>query len=83
MDKTFQRKGLGELLLYYALYQSQTIADKAGCFAVEVIALDSAAAAFYAKHDFAPVDDESPLHLYRTMKNIRKLGLGQRFGSGA
>jgi hypothetical protein len=57
-----------------AFAQSQKIAELAGCYAVEVVALESTAAGFYLKYGFAPLADD-PLHLYITLKSIRKLGL--------
>ena len=74
MDRVFQGQRIGKLLLLDALAQSQKIAELAGCYAVEVAALDEAAANFYRKYGFAPLSDD-PLHLYITLKSIRKLGL--------
>ncbi len=74
VDVAFQGQRLGKRLLLDALTQSQKIAELAGCYAVEVIALDQNAAAFYLKYGFHPLADD-PLHLYMTLKSIRKLGL--------
>ncbi len=74
VDGAFQGQRLGKRLLLDALTQSQKIADLAGCYAVEVMALDKNAAAFYLNYGFHPLADDS-LHLYLTLKSIRKLGL--------
>lgn len=74
VDTTFQGQNLGKRLLLDALAQSEKIAELAGCFAVEVVALDNAAAGFYLKYGFTPLADD-PLHLYITLKAIRKLNL--------
>lgn len=74
VDTSCQGHHLGRRLLLDAFIQSEKIAELAGCYAVEVVALDEAAAGFYRKYGFAPLADD-PLHLYITLKSIRKLGL--------
>lgn len=74
VDAAFQGQKLGKRLLLDAFVQSEKIAELAGCYAVEVVALDDAAAGFYRKYGFVPLADD-PLHLYTTLKSIRKLGL--------
>ena len=74
VDTAFQGQNLGKRLLLDAFAQSEKIAELAGCYAVEVIALDDAAAGFYLKYGLTPLADD-PLHLYITLKSIRKLGL--------
>ncbi len=74
VDVAFQGQRLGKRLLLDALTQSQKIADLAGCYAVEVTALNENAAKFYSKYGFHPLADD-PLRLYLTLKAVRKLGL--------
>ncbi len=65
---------IGEFLLFHALLRVQTLSEEIGVFAVEVKALDEVASRFYVKYGFVPLADD-PLHLYITLKSIRKLGL--------
>lgn len=74
VDVAYQGQRLGKRLLLDAFSLSLRIGDLAGCYAVEVIALDATAAAFYLKYGFHPLSDD-PLHLYITLKSIRKLDL--------
>ena len=75
VSANFQGQGLGKRLLLDALRRALMISDEAGGYAMEVIALNEQAARFYTQYGFVPVDDDSPRHLYLTMKAIRKLGL--------
>jgi len=52
----------------------QTLSEETGVLAVEVRALDKAVSRFYIRHGFTPLADD-PLHLYLTLKSIRKLAL--------
>ena len=70
----FQGAGLGELLLLHALRAAQDSAEKAGLFAVEVVAKTEAAKAFYGKYGFKPLLDDT-MHLYLSMKVVRSLHL--------
>ena len=74
VDLRYQGRHIGEFLLFHALLRMQTLSEEIGVFAVEVKALDAAASRFYVKYGFAPLSDD-PLHLYITLKSIRKLGL--------
>ncbi|MBV9851552.1 MAG: GNAT family N-acetyltransferase [Armatimonadetes bacterium] len=74
VDRGSQGQGVGERLLFDGLFRIQQIASQMGSFAVVVDALDQAAARFYAKYGFKPLNDD-PLHLYLSMKEARKMGL--------
>lgn len=69
-----QGRGLGEQLLTDALERVVRIADELGIHAVEVVAKDDSAAAFYRKYGFAALRDDR-LHLYLPLSVIRKLNL--------
>ncbi len=72
VDQSEQGKGLGETLLLDALQRSLDLAEGLGVHAVEVVALDDTAAAFYRKYSFSPLVDD-PLHLFLPMTTIEKL----------
>ena len=72
VDRAAQGRKLGEYLLLDALRRCLNLSRTIGLFAVEVVALDEQAKAFYLKYGFEPLSD-SPLHLYLTMKTIETL----------
>jgi len=72
VDQSFHGKRLGEALLMDALERSRALATEMGIHAVEVDAIDDAAAAFYRKYRFAPLVG-NPLHLYLPIATIEKL----------
>ena len=74
VDLRSQGKGLGELLLIDALKRVTLAAEQLGIYAVEVRALNDSARRFYLKYGFTPLLDDE-LHLYLSMKTIRKLRL--------
>ena len=74
VDKTVQRRGLGEHLLLDALRRADHISRHVGVRAVEVHALDQSARAFYLKYGFVTLRDDQH-HLYLPMHVIRKLHL--------
>ena len=74
VDLQHRGRHIGEYLLFHALWRVQLLSQEIGVFAVEVKALDAAASRFYLKYGFTPMADD-PLHLYITLKSIRKLGL--------
>lgn len=74
VDNSGKGTGLGKLLLLHALWRSSLVARQAGVYAVEVDALNEAAARFYAKYGFMPLLD-NPRHMYMPMKTIEALGL--------
>lgn len=75
VDVRRQGSGLGERLLFDALYRVQQVSAQMGTFAVVVDALSENARRFYLRYGFKPLEDD-PLHLYLTLKEIRKMGLG-------
>jgi GNAT superfamily N-acetyltransferase len=74
VDLQHRGRRIGEYLLLHALWRVQLLSQEIGVFAVEVKALDEAAGRFYGKYGFVPLADD-PIHLYITLKSIRKLGL--------
>jgi GNAT superfamily N-acetyltransferase len=74
VDESAKGQGLGKILLLDALKRVLLLADQMGIYAVEVHAIDPQARSFYLKYGFTPLLDDD-VHLYLTMKKIRKLGL--------
>ncbi len=74
VDLKSQGKALGELLLIDALKRVTQASEQLGIYAVEVRALNENARRFYLKYGFAPLLDDE-LHLYLSIKTIRKLKL--------
>lgn len=72
VDEAAKGNRLGKALLADALKRAVTIADQLGIYAVEVYALTENAREFYLKFGFSELIDDR-LHLYLTIKNIRKL----------
>ena len=76
VDRSFQGRRLGELLLLDALRRAHAVADLAGCCAVEVVAINNSVLAFYQKYGFVSVDEREPYRLYLSMKAvIKQLGI--------
>jgi len=69
VDQCAQGKGLGEQLLLDAFQRSLDLSISLGVHAVEVVAINDAAAAFYGKYGFVPLLDE-PLHLHLPIATI-------------
>ena len=74
VDRNSQGKKLGEFLLLDALARTERLSKEMGVVAVVVDALDEQAKAFYLKYGFEELLDD-PLHLFITLKVVRKLGL--------
>ena len=74
VDKTVQRRGLGEHLLIDALRRADHLADHIGVRAVEVHAIDDDARGFYLKYGFVALRDD-PHHLYLPLHIVRQLRL--------
>lgn len=74
VDLKHRGKRIGETLLIDALARAEHASEQLAIHAVEVVALDESARAFYLKYGFTPLLDD-PLHLYLPMKAIRKLNL--------
>lgn len=69
VDRASQGLRLGEGLLLDALGRALALSGGLGVHAVEVDALDEAAAAFYRKYGFTPLLDD-PLHLYLPIATV-------------
>jgi predicted GNAT family N-acyltransferase len=74
VDRSCQGRGIGETLLFDALHRVQNVSSQLGVFAVVVDAIDERARGFYSRYGFEQLSDD-PLHLYLSLKEIRKLGL--------
>jgi predicted N-acetyltransferase YhbS len=72
VDVIAQGRRLGEGLLLDALQRSLSLSASLGVHAVEVDALDDAAAAYYRKYGFTPLLDD-PLHLYLPLATVEQL----------
>ena len=68
----WQGKGLGSGLLRDAMLRTVQAADIAGIRAFAVHAKDDEAKAFYEHFDFVPSPSD-PYHLFRLLKDLRKL----------
>jgi GNAT superfamily N-acetyltransferase len=71
VDQSAQGRGLGEELLADALRQCLELSETLGLYAVEVLAIDTAAKDFYMKYGFARLEDDE-LHLYMPMTAVRE-----------
>lgn len=69
VDRRTQGQGLGEALLFDALRRCLGLADQIGVHAVEVVAIDQRARAFYEKYGFTPLPDDE-LHLFLPVATI-------------
>lgn len=72
VDSKFQGKKIGEGLLLDALQRSLDLSGQIGVHAIEVIAIDKSAAAFYGKFGFVPLLDD-PLHLFLPIASVEAL----------
>ena len=71
IDKRFQGKGIGKLLLIDALKRSYEISKNIGSFAVVVDPLDEDAENFYGKYGFIKLPDSGKMFLaMNTIKEI-------------
>lgn len=69
VDRSAQGKRLGEGLLLDALQRALNLTSSLGVHAVEVVAIDAAASAFYRKYGFTPLLDE-PRHLFLPIATV-------------
>jgi ribosomal protein S18 acetylase RimI-like enzyme len=69
VDRQYQGKGLGELMLVDALIRAQRIYVEAGGIGLFVDALDEQAAAYYRRFGFAAAPD-NPLLLFLSSKLV-------------
>jgi len=72
VNKEFQRRGLGEILLLDALKRALPHSREVASAAVVVDAKDENARNFYVRHDFIPFPVQ-PSRLFYLMKSIEKL----------
>jgi len=71
IDKNFQGKGLGKILLIDALKRSYGISKEIGSFAVVVDPIDREAELFYEKYDFIKLPDSEKMFIaIRTLKEL-------------
>lgn len=71
IDKKYQGKGLGKILLLYALKRSFEISKEIGSFAVVVDPIDKGAELFYETFDFIKLpDSEKMIIASKTLKDL-------------
>ncbi len=63
IDKQFQGRGIGKILLIDALKRSYDIAKEIGSFAVVVDPIDESAERFYKKYDFIKLPDSGKMFI--------------------
>jgi len=71
VDKKFQGRGIGQILLIDALKRSFEISDKIGSFAVVVDPLDIEAERFYEKYGFIKLPDSGKMFI--AMQTLKEL----------
>jgi GNAT superfamily N-acetyltransferase len=71
IDKEFQGKGFGAMLLIDALKRCFEISDSVGAFAIIVDPLDISAEEFYLKYGFIKLPDSGKMFL--AMKTVKEL----------
>ncbi len=71
VDRAAQGHHLGATLLGDALQRCLELSEQLGIFAVEVVAIDREAKAFYQKYGFVPLPDHE-LHLYLPMQTLTR-----------
>jgi GNAT superfamily N-acetyltransferase len=71
IDKNWQGKGLGKILLLDALKRSFVISQEIGSYAVVVDPIDREAELFYEKYDFIKLPDSEKMFIaIRTLKEL-------------
>jgi GNAT superfamily N-acetyltransferase len=71
IDKNFQGKGLGKILLIDALKRSYELSKEIGSFAVVVDPIDKEAERFYEKYDFIKLPDSEKMFI--AIKTLEEL----------
>lgn len=71
VDERERGKGLGELLLLDAFERAASLSKSIGAAAIEVVAKDATARAFYRKYGFSSLLD-GELHMYISIRTVRK-----------
>jgi len=74
-DREVGGKGLGSVLLADALRRAYRVSKDLALYAVDAVAKDARAKAFYVDHGFHELRDD-PLHVFLSMKTIAKLFAG-------
>jgi GNAT superfamily N-acetyltransferase len=74
VDRRHQGRRIGERLLISAQHNALLVSQQVGVYALVVDALNSRAAAFYRKYTFEELTT-GPLHLFKTIKDIERMGL--------
>jgi ribosomal protein S18 acetylase RimI-like enzyme len=72
VDLSCRGKRLGETLLFHFLRQALEASESFGVFAVDVLATDEQAGAFYRKYGFITLDDD-PLHLFLPLQTVQAM----------
>jgi GNAT superfamily N-acetyltransferase len=72
VDVRYQKRGLGDFLVKYALRRGFELWDTVGCHAMIVDAKNDGLKAFYSKYGFAALPDH-PLRLYLPIGTLTKL----------
>jgi ribosomal protein S18 acetylase RimI-like enzyme len=72
VDRGFQRRGLGEILLIEAMQRAAAASDNVGVYAFDVIALNDQAKQFYLRYGFLEMMDD-PMHLFIPMETARQI----------
>lgn len=72
VDQSCQGQRLGETLLFHFLRAALDASNTMGVYAVDVLATDDKARAFYLKYGFLPLQD-MPLHLYLPLKTVAQM----------
>lgn len=74
IDKKFQGKGIGKILLIDALRRSYEISNKIGSFGIIVDPIDEEAKNFYKKYDFIELPDSKKMFIAtQTLKELFEL----------
>lgn len=71
LDSTYQGQGVGAELLVHALETITQASRQAGGKIIVVDAIDDAAAAFYARHDFMPIPSD-PRRLVQKLSTVAR-----------
>ncbi len=72
LDRALQGRGLGSVLLADALRRAHRVSKDLALYAVDAVAKEERAKAFYLSHGFHELRDD-PYHLLLSMKTIAKL----------
>jgi GNAT superfamily N-acetyltransferase len=71
VDKRFQGKGVGKILLIDALKRSYEVSKEIGSFAIVVDPIDKEAEMFYGKYDFIKLPDSEKMFIaIKTLKEL-------------